>query len=235
MATMAGLSSYRLPVLFSASETLFSSLQGVSKNIQTSDKKYLSTESAEKPTSCIVLSGPSGVGKSTFIRKLLHDYPDVFGFSISHTTRLPREHEKDGISYYFISKERFLEDVANGKFIEYAQVHGNFYGTSFDSVKQVIDSKKICLLDLDIQGVEAVKKSMLRATFIWIAAPSMEDLESRLRNRKSENEESIQRRLCSAKEEILFALRSGIFDYTVMNDDIDRAYEDLKSLLRPYI
>ncbi|GJQ08550.1 hypothetical protein GpartN1_g341.t1 [Galdieria partita] len=235
IATMTGFSSYRLPVLFSTSGMLFSSVQNVTKSIQTSEKRDLSTESAERPPSCIVLAGPSGVGKSTFIRKLLHDYPDIFGFSISHTTRLPRENEEDGISYYFISKERFLEDIANGKFIEYAQVHGNFYGTSFDSVKNVIDNKKICLLDLDIQGVKAVKKSLLRATFIWIAAPSMEALESRLRKRKSESEESIQRRLCTAKEEILFALRSGIFDYTVMNDDIDRAYEDLKSLLRPYI
>jgi guanylate kinase len=232
--TMVGFSSYRMPVLFPTGMTLFHSLQTLSKNTET-DKKFLSSKSMEKLPSCIVLAGPSGVGKSTFIRKLLYDFPNIFGFSISHTTRLPREHEKDGISYYFISKEKFLEDVSNGKFIEYAQVHGNFYGTSFESVNRVVENRKICLLDLDIQGVQAVKKSSMRAMFIWIAAPSMEALESRLRKRKSETEESIQARLSTAKEEILFALRSGIFDYTVINDDFDRAYEDLKSLLAPYL
>eukprot|EP00871_Galdieria_phlegrea_P003663 jgi/Galph1/4298/GphlegSOOS_G2994.1 len=234
--SMIGFSTYRIPLIFDALQSIktalpYLSYPRTSNKMQT--RQFHSSE--EKPPQCVVFAGPSGVGKSTFIRKLLTDYPEIFEFSISHTTRKPREDEVDGISYYFVDEKQFLEDVAAGKFIEYAQVHGNFYGTSFPSVERVIQNGKVCLLDVDIQGVQAVKKSNLEARFIWIAAPSLEELERRLRKRKTETEETIQRRLTTAKEEILFALRSGIFDHTIVNEDIDVAYEELKNLLYPYL
>jgi guanylate kinase len=130
-----------------------------------------------------VIAGPSGVGKGTLINMLLKKYPNIFGFSVSHTTRSPREGEVEGVSYYFTSKEKMQQEIEQGLFLEHANVHGNFYGTSKIAVKKVQEQEKICILDIDIQGVQQVKASGIQGKYLFISPPSMEELEQRLRGR----------------------------------------------------
>ena len=123
------------------------------------------------------------------------------------------------------------EGVAKGLFIEHAEVHGNIYGTSFDAVSLVQQDGKICVLDIDVQGLEAVKKTHLRPKTIFIAPPSHQELEKRLRSRGSETEESIQKRLANAHHELAHLSKPGVVHYTLINDDLEKAYAQLKSLL----
>lgn len=178
----------------------------------------------------IVISGPSGTGKSTLLKKLFADYPDKFGFSVSSTTRAPRPGEVNGKDYNFVQTERFQEMIAQKKFIEWAQFSGNYYGTTVDSVKHVMESGRVCLLDIDMQGVKAVMQSDLKARFLFIAPPSLEDLEQRLRGRGTETEESISKRLEAAKREMDFAATDA-HDQVLVNDDLDRAYAEMKRFI----
>ncbi len=140
----------------------------------------------------IVIAGPSGVGKGTLVKKLMEKYPACFGFSVSHTTRAPRPGETHGVHYNFVSKDTMLKAIENKEFIEYAHVHSNIYGTSIAAVDKVIDEGKVCILDIDIQGVESVKKSHLKCKYLFITPPSKTDLEQRLRGRNTETEDKIQ-------------------------------------------
>ncbi|OZJ05137.1 hypothetical protein BZG36_01395 [Bifiguratus adelaidae] len=176
----------------------------------------------------IVLSGPSGSGKSTLLKRLFAEYPDTFGFSVSHTTRKPRAGEMDGKDYHFVTKEHMMEEVSKGKFIESATFSGNMYGTSIKAVKDVVDAGKVCMLDIDMQGVQLVKKTDLNPRYVFIQPPSLEILEQRLRGRGSEDEGSIQARLSACKAELEYAKQPGSYDFTIVNDDLNRAYEDLK-------
>lgn len=178
----------------------------------------------------IVIYGPSGTGKSTLLKKLFADYPDKFGFSVSSTTRSPRPGEVNGKDYNFVKTERFQEMIGQKKFIEWAQFSGNYYGTTIDSVKQVMDSGKVCLLDIDMQGVKAVKQTDLNARFLFIAPPSLEDLEKRLRGRGTETEESINKRLEAAQREMDYAATDAN-DQVLVNDDLDKAYAELKRFI----
>ena len=147
----------------------------------------------------IVMCGPSGVGKGTLINRLMADFPGKFGFSVSHTTRAPRPGETDGVHYNFVEKSAMEADIADGKFLEHAHVHENIYGTSLAAVEAVATKGQVCVLDIDVQGAEIVKKSTLDALFVFIAPPSMEELEKRLRGRGTEKEESIQKRLATRR------------------------------------
>lgn len=178
----------------------------------------------------IVFSGPSGTGKSTLLKKLFAEFPDTFGFSVSSTTRSPRPGEVHGREYNFVQVEQFQKMIQEGKFIEWAQFSGNYYGTAVDSVKKVLDSGKVCLLDIDMQGVKAVKESDLNARFLFIAPPSLEDLEARLKGRGTETDESITKRLAAAKHEMDFAA-TGAHDKTIVNDDLNKAYEEMKGFI----
>jgi len=131
----------------------------------------------------VVISGPSGVGKGTLIAKLMKDYPSKFGFSVSHTTRSPREKEIDGVHYHFTERSKIEKDISEGKFLEFAHVHGNVYGTSIEAVESVTDEGKRCILDIDVQGARSVRASSLEAIFIFVCPPSFEELEKRLRAR----------------------------------------------------
>ena len=157
----------------------------------------------------VVISGPSGVGKGTLIAKLMKDYPSKFGFSVSHTTRSPREKEIDGVHYHFTERSKIEKDISEGKFLEFAHVHGNVYGTSIEAVESVTDEGKVrllqyflykflkgellhlsiafslkrCILDIDVQGARSVRASSLEAIFIFVCPPSFEELEKRLRAR----------------------------------------------------
>ncbi|KAK4775966.1 hypothetical protein SAY87_023927 [Trapa incisa] len=179
----------------------------------------------------IVISGPSGVGKGTLVNKLMEEFPSFFGFSVSHTTRAPRVMEKDGIHYHFTEKSVMERDIKDGKFLEYASVHGNLYGTSIEAVELVADEGKRCILDIDVQGARSVRASSIEAMFIFICPPSMEELERRLRARGTETEEQVLKRLRNAKSELEQGVSSGLFDHILYNDNLDDCYQRLKKLL----
>ncbi|CAN4118457.1 unnamed protein product [Withania somnifera] len=186
---------------------------------------------AEMP---IVISGPSGVGKGTLISKLMKEFPFMFGFSVSHTTRAPRETERSGIHYHFTDRNVMEREIKDGKFLEFASVHGNLYGTSVEAVEVVADAGKICILDIDVQGARSVRASALEAIFIFISPPSYEELEKRLRARATETEEQIQKRLRNARAELEQGKSSGLFDHILVNDDLETCYEKLKVTIAPY-
>eukprot|EP00286_Rhodomonas_abbreviata_P017444 CAMPEP_0181342936 /NCGR_PEP_ID=MMETSP1101-20121128/31290_1 /TAXON_ID=46948 /ORGANISM="Rhodomonas abbreviata, Strain Caron Lab Isolate" /LENGTH=241 /DNA_ID=CAMNT_0023454475 /DNA_START=32 /DNA_END=753 /DNA_ORIENTATION=+ len=150
----------------------------------------------------VVIAGPSGVGKGTLINKLIEKFPDVFGFSVSHATRAPREGEENGVHYNFVSKSEFEEAVEKGDFVEFAKVHANYYGTSFLAVEKIRAMGKVCILDIDIQGVQNVKKSDIDCRYIFINPPSMLELEKRLTGRGTETAEKVKLRLENARGEI---------------------------------
>ncbi|XP_024372272.1 uncharacterized protein [Physcomitrium patens] len=186
-----------------------------------------------EPPQPVVICGPSGVGKGTLIGKLMKDFPEKFGFSVSHTTRNPRLKEIDGVHYHFASRPVMTQEITEGKFLESAEVHGNLYGTSWAAVEAVADAGKICILDIDVQGAQAVKKSALKAKYIFIKppAPEEEELERRLRGRGTESEEQIQKRLRGAKQELERAKDPSLFDYILVNANLDHAYVELKGIL----
>ncbi|ESW17610.1 hypothetical protein PHAVU_007G253800 [Phaseolus vulgaris] len=206
--------------------------------VREQQKKNLGTEvvawskgvigNAEKP---VVISGPSGVGKGTLISMLMKEFPSMFGFSVSHTTRAPRGMEKDGVHYHFTEKNVMEKEIKDGKFLEFASVHENLYGTSVEGVELVSDAGKRCILDIDVQGARSVRASALEAMFIFICPPSMDELEKRLRDRGTETEEQVLKRLRNAQAEIEQGTSSGIFDHILYNDNLKECYENLKKLL----
>ncbi|KAM3604355.1 uncharacterized protein V6R79_009945 [Siganus canaliculatus] len=179
----------------------------------------------------VVLSGPSGAGKSTLLKKLMKEYDSVFGFSVSHTTRQPRPGEENGKDYHYVSREVMQAGIDKGEFIENAEFSGNMYGTSKAAVQDVQAKNLICILDIDMQGVRNIKKTDLNPIYISIQPPSMEILETRLRDRKTESEESLQRRLNAARVDMDFSKKPGVFDSIIINDNLDEAYGQLKGAL----
>uniref|UniRef100_A0A1B6DS88 guanylate kinase n=2 Tax=Clastoptera arizonana TaxID=38151 RepID=A0A1B6DS88_9HEMI len=179
----------------------------------------------------LVLSGPSGSGKSSLLRLLFEEFPEKFGFSVSHTTRNPRPGEEDGKHYHFTTKEYMEAAVARGDFIESAVFSNNMYGTSVAAVKDVCKTGKVCVLDIDIQGVKQLKQTNLDPILLFIKPPSMTELEKRLRNRGTENEDSLQKRLDTARSEIAYGDTPGNFDLVLKNDNLEKAY----SVLRDFV
>jgi guanylate kinase len=181
----------------------------------------------------IIFSGPSGVGKGTLIEMLMKRFPDdQFGFSVSHTTRKPREGEVDGTHYNFTSVEKIKEEINEGKFVEYAEVHGNYYGTSITAVESVQKQDRICILDIDVQGVMKVKKSSLEPLYCFITPPSLEELEKRLRGRGTETEESIKKRLANSAKEMDYGHEAGNFDRIFVNANLKEAFEELSEFIK---
>jgi len=178
----------------------------------------------------VAIAGPSGVGKSTLLGRLLKEHPDKFGFSVSHTTRSPRPGEKNGVNYWFVSREQMQKEIQEGKFIEWAEFSGNIYGTSHKAVEDVLATGKICLLDVDMQGIISLKKTTLNPIYCMIVPPSKEELEKRLRGRGDTAEEAIQKRLKQAEWELSFRSKPGFFDYVVVNDNVEVAYNQLKGI-----
>ncbi|KAJ3026099.1 UNVERIFIED_CONTAM: hypothetical protein HDU68_006208 [Siphonaria sp. JEL0065] len=179
----------------------------------------------------LVISGPSGVGKSTLLKRLFAKYPSAFGFSVSHTTRGPRPGEENGKAYHFVTKDAFAELLTQNAFIEHTEFSGNNYGTSFATVKSVQDQGRICVLDVEMRGVQAIKKTDLGAKFIFIRPPSIQDLEKRLRGRGTETEESLAKRLGAAQSEIDYA-ETGAHDKIVINGESEEeAFKDLETFV----
>lgn len=178
----------------------------------------------------VVISGPSGTGKSTLLKKLLAEFPDKFGFSVSNTTRQPREGEKDGVDYHFTTVDDFKKLIDEKKFIEWAQFSGNYYGTSIKAVDDVAKQNRICILDIDMQGVKSVKASHLNARYLFLSPPSIDALKDRLVGRGTETEELIAKRIAAASAEMEYA-QTGAHDKIVVNDDLDKAYKEFKEFI----
>ncbi len=179
-------------------------------------------------TSLVVVSAPSGAGKTTLCKKLLEEFSNLI-LSISCTTRPRRHTEEEGKDYFFLSREAFEKKIAAGGFAEWAKVHDNFYGTSKDFIDQAFNSGKSLLLDIDVQGAENLRKAYPKETMrIFIAPPSIAELERRLIDRGTEDARSIQKRLNNARAEME---RARDFDHTIINDSLEQAYHDLRLIV----
>jgi guanylate kinase len=175
----------------------------------------------------LILSAPSGTGKTTLARRLVAAHPGA-SFSISYTTRAPRGHEKDGVDYHFVGEDEFQKMVDAGQFLESAQVHGHRYGTPRTSLE---GARTLVVFDIDVQGGEAIKKRHPDAVRVLVLPPSLAELERRLRARSTDDTATVRRRLDAARNEIARA-RASAYEYWVVNDDLDRAYADLEAIVR---
>ena len=175
----------------------------------------------------LVISAPSGTGKTTLIKRLRKEFPN-FGYSISCTTRAPREGEVDGKDYHFLSRERFVELRDQGHFAEWAEVHGNFYGTPKKYVDEAMEQGKDVILDIEVQGAAQVCAKRPETVRIFIAPPSWEELERRLTARGTDTPEKVQKRLLRAQVELQNA---SDYDYFVINDTVEQAVEELRAIL----
>ncbi len=175
----------------------------------------------------LVVSSPSGAGKTTLCRRLREEFTGL-GFSVSYTTRAPRTGETNGVEYHFVGQPEFQEMIARDEFAEYAMVHGNMYGTSARLVQAALDSGHDLLFDIDYQGGRQLRaKFPTDVVLVFILPPSIQELERRLRGRATDSEPVIKRRVRVAREELRHYPE---YDYLVMNDDLDRAYDGLRGI-----
>lgn len=175
----------------------------------------------------IILSGPSAVGKGTVITALMDEYQDI-SYSVSVTTRQPRVDEEDGVDYFFVSEAEFREMIDNDEFIEWAKVHENYYGTPKKYVEDTLAAGQDVILEIDIQGAVQVKKRYQQGVFIFLAPPSLEELEARIQKRGTDSQKAIEVRMENATEEME---RAENYDYIVVNDEVDGAVERVKSII----
>lgn len=175
----------------------------------------------------LIISGPSGCGKSTLLKNVYKDIGDYY-FSISSTTREPRVGEEHGVDYLFMTKEDFQEDIKMGNFLEWAEVHGNYYGTSIKPIKKALGKGKLVIFDIDVQGHDIVRKKMNGVvTSVFITTPNLKELDDRLRTRGTDSEDVIEKRIANAKHEIKSFQK---YDYFLVNDDLKKASKRLVSI-----
>ena len=175
----------------------------------------------------LVLSGPSGAGKSSLVNKI-SDKIGAFYFSISTTTRAMREGEEEGVHYHFVSKKEFEKEIENDNFLEYATVHGNYYGTSLKPVREALSQGKLVIFDIDVQGNMAVKNRLGDiTTSVFITPPTLSELKKRLEKRSTDTKEVIEARIKMATREIQ---RTSEYDFIVVNDDLDTAANVLRQI-----
>ncbi len=175
-----------------------------------------------------IVSAPSGAGKTSLVKALLKTDPAI-RLSVSYTTRVPRPGETDGRDYHFVSRERFEAMLAEGEFLEHAEVYGNFYGTSKGVIARDLDAGRDILLEIDWQGAAQVKAHFPQSASIFILPPSFNALRTRLNGRGQDSAEVIERRLAAAAHDVAHA---GAFDYIIVNDDFDHALQDLVAITR---
>jgi guanylate kinase len=176
----------------------------------------------------IVLSGPSGVGKGTVRKEIFAQNDTSFEYSISMTTRTPREGEVDGVDYFFKSTEEFEKLIEEGKLLEYAQFVGNYYGTPVDYVRETLDRGKDVFLEIEVQGARQVREKFPEGLFIFLAPPSLSELKNRITTRGTESEAIITNRMNVAKEEIEMM---SLYDYVVENDQVELACDRIKAIV----
>lgn len=181
-----------------------------------------------QPGLLLVLSAPSGTGKTTLARRLLAELPDAI-FSVSVTTRKPRGREQDGVDYHFVDVAAFQERIERGEFVEWAEVYGHFYGSSQAVVDEARARRGVAIFDIDVQGGLAIKRKHPDTVLVFVVPPAMDELERRLRERGTDAEETIRRRMLAARSEIERGVAS--YDYIIVNDDFERAYRDLHAVV----
>lgn len=181
-----------------------------------------------QPGLLLVLSAPSGTGKTTLARRLLAELPDAI-FSVSVTTRKPRGREQDGVDYHFVDVAAFQERIERGEFVEWAEVYGHFYGSSQAVVDEARARRGVAIFDIDVQGGLAIKRKNPDTVLVFVVPPAMDELERRLRERGTDAEETIRRRMLAARSEIERGVVS--YDYIIVNDDFERAYRDLHAVV----
>jgi guanylate kinase len=179
-------------------------------------------------TILLILSAPSGTGKTTLSRKLVAEQPGAL-FSVSYTTRAPRGQERDGVDYHFVDDARFTRMIAEGAFVEHANVHGHRYGTPRAVIEEARRLGALAVFDIDVQGGEAIYAQHPEAVRALILPPSLEELERRLRARSTDDDATVRKRLEAARREIQ---RARAYEYRVLNDDVDRACADLEAIVR---
>ena len=182
---------------------------------------------SEKKGAILILSGPSGCGKSTLLKEVYKEINDYY-FSISTTTRSPRVGEVDGVDYFFVSKEEFEQDINENNFLEYALVHGNYYGTSLKPINNALEENKLVIFDIDVQGHELVRNKLDSiVTSVFITTPSLKVLEDRLNSRNTDNKDVIENRIKNAKAEVEYFRE---YDYLIINDNLEEASKQLVSI-----
>lgn len=174
-----------------------------------------------------IVTGPSGAGKGTVLGRVMPSMEDLH-YSVSATTRAPREGEEDGVNYYFLRKEQFLEMIGQGAFLEHAEYVGNYYGTPAGPVDECLNKGMDVVLEIEVQGALIVKQKRPEAKLVFIIPPSFSDLELRLRSRGTETEETIAKRLEKAQEEYQMADQ---YDYIVLNDKVEKAADELRAII----
>jgi len=187
----------------------------------------MKTPKVKKKGIPIILSGPSGTGKTTICRRLLEELPNL-KFTVSHTTRSRRKTDVGGRDYFFISKAEFEKMIAGNEFLEWANINGNLYGTTFESIKNCQENSEVFIVELDVQGTESLHKLEFKGAYIFLLPPSLVELESRLRSRNSENEESIKQRMETGRKEIKECLK---YNFILTNHDVEETVEALISIV----
>jgi guanylate kinase len=180
-----------------------------------------------KKGAIIVISAPSGTGKTTIVRRILRDFPEL-KFSVSATTRKKREHEVDGVDYFFISEEEFKKKIQNNEFVEWELFYDYYYGTFRNFIDARVNIGKPIILEVDVNGAIEIKKIYPDAILIYIAPPSLDELLVRLKKRQTENEEELKKRIERAKMELS---HKDKFDYFIVNNDLNTAFHEIKVLI----
>lgn len=181
---------------------------------------------------CIVISGPSGVGKGTVIKKFKDDPELKLSYSVSMTTRKKREGEQEGVNYYFVSREEFEHAVEKGEMLEYTEFVGNYYGTPLKGIEKIREDGRNVILEIEVDGCMQVKKKIPDALTIFIVPPSMEELERRIRGRATEPEELVQERLAKAQREMEM---TSHYKYVICNDDAQLAADIIKVIIERHM
>ena len=175
-----------------------------------------------------IISAPSGAGKTTLAKAVLNQFPDLL-FSVSYTTRAPRVGEQNGVDYFFINKKKFIIDIEKDKWAEWAEVYGNFYGTSAEFLNKNLNNGKHIFLDIDINGTLQILKHYPDAITIFIMPPSLDILKTRLKSRNTDSEDEIEKRLLKAENEIN---KKNLYQYIIINDNLQTAINKLISLIK---